>query len=349
MADKAPKANQPKVYFNFLPKEEVIKFFENFKKAFEETPKSEDKKLTEFEIKGSKEDLKGISIEAHNIEKGKFPEIFDKAQEHINKALLILSISFQANDEASVKTLEALFEKMKPMFQQIPFVKKHPENYEIHFRTNGNKVSVDIISVKGEFLEPLVNLGIDMNEYHKLDCYVKSGFCPDDFFNLPAEELTFKVLQFALKLKSDSTGVRRIITAAIKALKEIKLSNDKFQKKLEEHIEHLNMINAFVSFVFGFEFDAKELSGTGLKAASETLLKGMDLNKKLEEFRQQIIGLGKIMLKPLLEKYGLVDAVKAANVDDIIISIGIPKNENGIMHCIHLPGFSKAFVGKIFA
>ena len=75
----------------------------------------------------------------------------------------------------------------------------------------------------------------------------------------------------------------------------------------------------------------------------------MDLNKKLEEFRQQIIGLGKIMLKPLLEKYGLVDAVKAANVDDIIISIGIPKNENGIMHCIHLPGFSKAFVGKIFA
>ena len=55
------------------------------------------------------------------------------------------------------------------------------------------------------------------------------------------------------------------------------------------------------------------------------------------------------MLKPLLEKYGLVDAVKAANVDDIIISIGIPKNENGIMHCIHLPGFSKAFVGKIFA
>ena len=51
----------------------------------------------------------------------------------------------------------------------------------------------------------------------------------------------------------------------------------------------------------------------------------------------------------LLEQYGLVDAVKAANVDYIIISIGIPKNENGIMLCIHLPGFSKAFVEKIFA
>ena len=349
MADKAPKENQPKVYFNFLPKEEVFKFFENFKKAFEETPKSDEKKLTEFEIKGTNEELKGISIEAHNIEKGKFPEIFDKAQEHINKALCILSISFQANDESSVKTLETLFEKMKPMFQQIPFVKKHPENYEIHFRTNGNKVSVDITSVKGEFLEPLVNLGIDMNEYHKLDCYLKSGFCPDDFFNLPIEQLTFKVLQLALKFKADSTGVRRIITAAIKALKPIKLSNDKFQKKLEENIENLNMLNAFVSFIFSFQFDAQELSGTGLKVASEKLLKGLDLNKKLEECRQQVVGMGQNMLKPILKEYGLVDAVKAANVDDITISIGIPKNENGIIHCIHLPGFSKAFVAKIFA
>ena len=165
------------------------------------------------------------------------------------------------------------------MFQQIPFVKKYPKNFEIHFRTNGNKVSVDIISVKGEFLEPLVNLGIVMNEFYKLDCYVRSGLCPDDIFNLPLEELTFKVLQFALKLKSDSTGVRRIITAAIKALKEIKLPNYKFQKKLEKHIGQLNMINAFISFFFGFESDAKELSGTGLKAASETLLKGMDLKK----------------------------------------------------------------------
>ena len=87
---------------------------------------------------------------------------------------------------------------------------------------------------------------------------------------------------------------------------------------------------------------------TGCKVASETLFKGIDLNKKLEEFRQKIIEMGQKMLKPLLEQCGLVDAVKAANVDYIIISVGIPKNENGIMLCIHLPGFSKAFVGKIF-
>ena len=345
----ADKAAQPKVYFNCLPKEEVFNFLAGFKKALTETPKSDEKKTVEFEIKGTKEELKGINIETKNIEKGQFKEIFDMAQEHIQKALCIFSLSFNANDESSVKTLEELFKKMEPMFKMIPFVKKHPENYEIHFRTNGNKVAVDITSVKGEFLQPIVDLGIDIKEYHKIDCYFKTGFVPADFFNLPIEELSLKLIQFALKIKADSCGIRHIITACIQALKGIKLTNDKFQKKLEDHIEKLNMLNAFVSFCFNFEFDGKELCGAGLKAASETLLKGKDINQMLEMCRQQVLGFGQNMLKPLLEQYQLVDAVKAANVDDITISIGFPKNENGIIHSVHLPGFSKAFVEKIFA
>ena len=69
----------------------------------------------------------------------------------------------------------------------------------------------------------------------------------------------------------------------------------------------------------------------------------------LEMCRQQVLGMGQNMLKPVLEQQNLVDAVKAANVDDIEISIGFPQTENGIIHCLHLPGFSKAFVEKIFA
>ena len=61
-----------------------------------------------------------------------------------------------------------------------------------------------------------------------------------------------------------------------------------------------------------------------------------------------IIGMGQNMLKPLLEQYQLVDAVKAMNIDEITISFGFPKFENGVIQSIHLPGFSKAFVQKIF-
>jgi hypothetical protein len=344
----ADKAAQPKVYFNCLPKEEVFNFLENFKKALAEVPKSDEKKFCEFEIKGTNEDLKGIRIETHCIEKSKFKEIFDSAQEHLQKSLVVCSLTLNANDESAVKVLEEFYKKMEPMFQMIPFVKKHPENYEFHLRTNGTKLTIDFCSVKGEFLQPVMDLGINLREYHKVDGYFKSGFSPDDFFNLPIEELTLKAIQFALHFKSESCGIRKIITACIQALKGIKLTNDKFQKKLEEHIESLNVLNAFVSFAFNFEFDAKDLHGTGLKAASESLLKGVDINKKLEETRAMVLGLGQNMIKPLLEQYQLTDAVKAVNIDEICFAVGVPKYEYGLIHTINLPGFSKAFVSKIF-
>jgi len=161
--------------------------------------------------------------------------------------------------------------------------------------------------------------------------------------------LTLKAVQFAFSIKSESVGIRRLITACIKALKGIKLTNDKHQKILEEHIEKLNMINAFVSFAFNLEFDAKELHGQGLKAATETFLKGIDINQKLEEARKKVLETGQKVIKPKLEELQLADAIKAVNLDDICISVGAPKYECGLQHTIHLPGFTQAFISKIFA
>ena len=345
----ADKPAEPKLYFKFLPKEQIFAFFDAFKKALDEAPKSEEKKCVDLGGSGINEKIKGMCFETHRIEKSKFKEMFDNAQEHIQKALVVCSVTVNAKDESGVKILQELFEKMKPMFENIPFVKKHPENYEFHLRTNGTKVTLDFVSVKGEFLEPLIKLGIDPSDYHKIDYSLKSGFSPEDFFNLPIEELTLKAVQFALSIKSESVGIRKIITACIQALKGIKLANDKHQKKLEEHIDKLNMINAFVSFAFNFEFDAKELHGQGLKAASATLLKGIDINQKLEEARKKVLEMGQNVLKPLLEQLQISDAVKAVNLDDICISVGAPKYECGLLHTIHLPGFTQAFVSKIFA
>ena len=351
MADKPkeqPK-DQPKVYFKCLPKDQVFIFLDSFKKALGEIPKSDEKKNVDFEIKGTNEELKGIAIETHNIEKAKFKELFDPAQAHIQKALVICSLTFNANSKESVEPLKELFGKIKEMvFPNIPFVKKHPENYELNLRVNETKISVDFTSVKGEFLQPIIDLGLDMSEYHKIDSYYKSGFSPEDFFNLPIEEMTLKAIQFALSFKSQSNGIRKIITACIQALKTIKLSNAKFQKILEDHIETLNMMNAFISLVFNFEFDAKELHAQGLQAATQTLLKGVNINEKLEKARQAVLHFGKNVLRLYLENFGAVDAVKAANFDDICITVGVPKYENGIIHTIHLPGLTKAFISKIF-
>ena len=191
-------------------------------------------------------------------------------------------------------------------------------------------------------------VGISFSDYHKIDAHYKSGFSPEDFFNLPVEEMILKAVQFAISFKSQSVGIRKIITAAIQALKTIKLTNAKFQKILDEHIETLNMLNSFISFVFSFEFDSKELCATGFKAVSETLLKGVDLNKKLEESRAKVLHFMKEVLKPMLDQLGGADAAKATNFDDISIAIAAPKYENGVIQNIHLPGLTKSFVSKMF-
>ena len=346
---EAKKEDKPKVYFGCLPKEQVLQFFDSFKKALAETPKSEEKKNLDFEIKGTNENLNGMSFETHNIQKDKFNEYFDDASDHLKNALFVFTVSFKVKEASNVQVVKDLFDKMKPFFGEIPFVKKHPENYALNLRTKDTQIFIDFTSVKGEFIEKITELGLDVSEYHKFDSSLKSGFAPEDFFNLPAEELSLKVIQFALSVKSESTGIRKIITSAIQSLKGIKLTNAKFQKKLEEHIEKLNMLNAFVSLCFSFEFDAKELCGQGLAAASQTFLKGADLNKMLEAARQNFIGMAKIGLIPFLEQHGLKDAIKVFDCDDICLALGWPKYKNGLYHTIHLPGFTKAFNEKVLA
>ncbi len=340
---------KPKVYFGCLPKEEIPKFIESFKKALAEGQKTDDKKSFEVEVRGTKEkDPKGVAFETFSVTKDNYAGYVDAGKDYMGKALCLFSVTVNAKDEASVKTLEALFEKMKPMFENLEFVKKHPGKVEIHFRTSGKKVTVDFVTVDGEFLKPLLDLGINVSDFHNFHCSFKSEFCPDDFFKLPVEELSLKALQLVLSIKGGSSGAKYILTALIKALKEIKLSNEKFQKKLDKHVEKLSGINAFLSFAMNFEFDAKELCGEGLKA-SKMFLKGIDINEKFGQFKTMVETLGAQMIKPTLEKYQLVDSAKATDVDEITLSLVFPKYQNGIAHTVKLPGVSKAFNDKFLA
>ena len=340
--------SKPKVYFGCLPKEQVFTFIEEFKKALAESTKTDDKKSFELEVRGTKNEPKGVSVETYSIRKDNYANFVDTGKDYMGKALSVFSVSVHAKDEASVKILETLFEKMKPMFENLDFVKKHPGKYEIHLRTAGTKVTVDFVSVTGEFLKPLLELGLDVSDYHNFKASFKSDFLPDEFFKLSVEELSLKALQLVLSVKGESCGVRQILTALIKALKGVKLNNEKFQKKLDKHVEHLNALNAFLSFTLNFEFDAKELCGAGLEA-SKTVLKGVDINKMFGDLKTKIEGLFANIVKPYLEQYQLVDSAKATNVDEISLSFVLPKYQNGFAHVIKLPGFSKAFAEKFLA
>ena len=340
---EAPK-EQPKVYLGFLPKEEIGKCIENFKNALNEEKKEGDKKAFELEIKGTNEEPKGVSFETYGITKDCYKNFVDESKDYMAKALAVFTISINAKDEAGVKTLEELFTKfVEPFVKELGFFKKHPENYEIKFRTSGLKVSVDLISVKGEFLQPILDLGLDFAEFQTFKASFKSEFIPEQFFTLPSEELALKMLQLVLSVKSESTNVRYLLSAQIKALKQVKLASAKFQTKLEKYVEKLSALNAFCSFVFNFEFDSKELCGAGLEASK---VKGFDINGLLEMARLYLTQTIESKVIPKLKELALIDTAKATDIDEVSLSLVFPKYGNGLAHVIKLPGFSKAFSDK---
>ena len=342
MADK--KEQKPKVYFGFLPKEEVGKCIGNFKTALAEGKKSDDKKSFELKIKGTKEEPKGVSFETYSVTKDNFKNFVDAGKDYMKESLSVFTATVNAKDQAGVKVLEELFTKfVEPFVKELPFVKKHPENYKVHLRTEGLKVSVDFTTVKGEFLEPLLDLGLSPSDFHNFKASFKSEFLPDQFFTAPAEQLALSALQLVLSVEGHSTGARYILTALIKALKEVKLANAKLQTKLEKNVEKLNALNAFCSFLFEFEFDAKELCGAGLEASKS---KNFDISAMLEMARMFASGMINEKVVPKLKELGLVDVAKATDIDNVSLSLVFPKYECGVAHVVKLPGFSKAFTEK---
>ena len=58
---------------------------------------------------------------------------------------------------------------VKPMVMELPFVKKRPGKFDLLFRNKGTKVAVDFVSLEGKIIQPLLDLGIDLAEFHKLN------------------------------------------------------------------------------------------------------------------------------------------------------------------------------------
>jgi hypothetical protein len=107
-------------------------------------------------------------------------------------ALSVLTISMDANDEASVKVLEALFNQFKPMIDEIPAVKKRAGKVSYNLRTSGTKMCIDIVTTDGKFIKPFVDMNVDLNDYHQFKASFKTDFTPTDFFEMTIDKLLEK-------------------------------------------------------------------------------------------------------------------------------------------------------------
>ena len=105
----------------------------------------------------------------------------------------------------------------------------------------------------------------------------------------------------------------------------------------------------FVQTKFLFEFDPKEVSQTIITNALKEIMDSDDVNTQFEGMKMMAEQLGTQMIKPTLESMQMLDAAKAANIDEISIAWATPKYQGGVAHVVKLPGVTKMINEKFLA
>ena len=344
MTTAPKKEDKPKYYFGCVPKEELTPFMERLKKALTEGQKSGDKKNLNIEIRGSNEEPKGISLEVFTLDKTKFGEFFDPNADHTKKALVVTTVNFEVKEEKDVETTKTAFEQVKPIILGLPFVKDKKDKFELHFRNNGTKIAVDFISVEGKLIQPLLDLGVDLYEYNKFYFGLKTGADLGKIYTEggnPSDELISEIFNVLLKIDSSGENVKYLSTALIAAFKDVKLTDEKKQKKLQKFLGFLNLVNVFIGAKLKFEYDAKVLKGAGDKAV-EKLPGGQEgFKKQLSGYHDMAKNAGTQMAKPAIEGMGFSGALKVLNLDSLSVAAGVPKYSNGLALVLRIPGLTK--------
>ena len=334
---------KPGYYFKIIPKEEFTNFMKRLEEALKKTDnKKGDKKILEFEVRGSKEDLKGLSLEIFTFDKERCKEFLDVKQENIKDALYCASLNLNTKDESGVEKLKDSFEKLKNIFENIPTFKG---KFDLSLRVQGTKVSFDCIAKDGKLVKALMDLGINISEYHKFNFALKSGINLEEIFDEKADPTSnlAKISSVIFSIKSESENVRYLIGALLEALKDVKLSDEKMQQKYNKYVGYLNFINSFVEAKLNVEYDANVLAGEGAKEAEKMSGGSEGLKFKIIGAQQFAMGMTQNLLIPMMTQMGILDAAKVLDLDNISLSVGVPRYENGCAITIKIPGLNQVF------
>lgn len=306
--------------------------------------KKGEKKSIDFEIRGTKEDLNGLALEIFSFDKTKCAEFMDVEVEHIKNALYCASLNLNVKKEEDVAKLQMAYQQFKQMFESIPIFQG---KFELFFRNKEKRVSFDVVAKEGKLVKSLIDLGIDPSEFHRFNFALKSGIDLGELFDPNADQTKnfAKICSVIFSIKSETDNVRYLSGALAEALKDVKLTDEKIQKKFDKCVGYLNFINSFICAKLKLEYDANVLAGEGAKEA-EKMTGGADsLKNKISGTQQMAMGMTQQMIAPMIASFGMTDTVKAIDLDCISISIGIPKYQHGFAISLKIPGISKVLAG----
>ena len=338
MADK--NKEKEVYYFKIIPKEEFPKFIERFKEALEKVEnKKGDKKYFEFEIRGTKEEQSGLTLEIFSFDENKYEEFINEDLEYIQNSLYCISLNLTTKEETGVEKMKELFIRFKPMFEAIPFLK---DKVEFFIRNKDNQVFFDLVVKEGKLIKAFLDLGIDLTEYRKFNIALMTGINIYDLLHEDDPDLILiEIFSLIFYIRAETDNCRYLLIALSEALKDVKISDEKIQKKFDKFINFLRFINSFVRNKFKIEYDAKILAGKEIKNGGINDVDEKKHKEKIIGLRQTFFGMFQTMVIPMLQSLDLTDAIKSTDLDNISISLTVPKYKNGLALSLKIPELSK--------
>ena len=338
MTDK--KKEKEGYFFKIIPKEEFPKFIERFKEALEKVEnKKGDKKYFEFEIRGTKEEQSGLTLEIFSFDENKYEEFIDEDLEYIKNSLYCISLNLTAKEETGVEKLKEAFNNFKPMLESIPFLK---DKSEFFFRNKDNQVFFDLVVKEGKLIKASLDLGIDLTEYRKFNIALMTGINIYDLLHEDDPDLILiEIFSLIFYIRAETDNCRYLLIALSEALKDVKISDEKIQKKFDKFINFLRLINSFIRNKFKIEYDAKILAGKEIKNCGINDGGVEGLKAKIIQFQQMSIGMFQTMGIPMLQNFGFTDIIKSTDLDKISVSLTVPKYKNGLALSLKIPELSK--------
>ena len=325
-------------YFKIIPKEQWQDFFNNFKNALLKTEKKKENKSCEFEIRTTKEDLKEACVfEIFTFDKARYFDYFDEQKDYFKNSLLSISLNFEVKEEKGVNEVENLFKSFFDDFRLKEY------GFEFFSRNKGKQVSIDFIRKKSlPILEDLLDLGIDLTEYHKFNIALITGINIYDLLHEDDPDLILiEIFSLIFYIRAETDNCRYLLIALSEALKDVKIDNEKIQKKFDKFINFLRFINSFIRNKFKIEYDAKILAGKEIKNGGINDGGVEGLKAKIIPFQQMSIGMFQTMVIPMLQSLDLTGVIKSTDLDNISISLTAPKYKNGLALSLKIPELSK--------
>ena len=330
-----------------IGKENIETFKTKFKETLAKEQKTNEVKSLDLELKTTTTEPTGLSLEFKTFTKDEYASQLEE-QDYMKDSLQVLSIGFKAKDEASCEIIKTVYDQMRPMIDDMPFLKEKKDKISYQLRTKGVNVYIDVMLKHDEIEKTLTEFGIDLGEHHNFTFAFKSGFAPSDFFNLSFNQIVEKAVQVFLKIKGQAKSFEYFARAYEAGLKAIQTTDAKVQKKIKRMLYIIGAIGAFVQGNLNLTFDSANLLKL-VQGYLATAGEGESPEQSFEGLKMMAVGMGGSMIKPTLEDLMLLDPVKALNIDDIKIVVANMKFKSGCTTTIKLPGLSQSFVDNFLA